>query len=139
MTAIPALFLATWRKEVIAMTKTFAQRLNDVKNMLAGLTTHIDEISKRGISAEALAGANTLYDQISTLQNERNALKARSQEATLQAEEVMTELESFCSEAKKLVKIQFSKETWPEFGFRQGEYAGQTATTTDDNTTSASA
>jgi hypothetical protein len=115
------------------VTKTFAKRLNDAKNMLAGLAAHADEISKRGISTEALAGANTLYDKISTIQNERNALKARNQEATLQAEQVMAELESFCSEAKKLVKIEFSKETWPEFGFRQGEFAGQTVTTTNDN------
>jgi outer membrane murein-binding lipoprotein Lpp len=85
------------------------------------------EISKRGISAktkiDANANANTLYDKVNTIQNKRNSLKTRSQEATVQAEQAMDELKSFCSEARKLVKIQFPKETWPEFEFRQGEYA----------------
>ena len=115
------------------MPKNFAQRLNDAKNMLAGLSSHADEISKRGISAESLTNANALYDKANTIQNERNALKARNQEATVQAEQVMGDLESFCSETKKLVKIQFPKETWPEFGFRQGEYAGQIVKATNDN------
>jgi hypothetical protein len=125
-------------KEVTKMPYNFAQRLNNAKNMLAGMTTYADRISKRGISAESLANATTLYDQTNTVQNERNALKARSQEATAQAEELMEELESFCSEAKKLIKIEFPKETWPEFGFRLGEYAGKTGTTPDDNKTTAS-
>jgi hypothetical protein len=116
------------------MPKNFAQRLNNAKNMLAGLAAHADAISKRGISAESLTNANALYEKASTIQNERNALKARTQEATAQAEEIMTQLESFCSEARKLVKIEFSKETWPEFGFRQGEYAGQTETTDTNKT-----
>ena len=115
------------------MTKTFAQRLNDAKNMLAGLAAHADQIGKRGISAESLTNVNALYGKANDLQNERNALKARSQEATVQAEQVMAELESFCSEAKKLVRIEFPKETWPEFGFRQGEFAGRAVTTTNDN------
>jgi hypothetical protein len=112
------------------MPKTFAHRLNNAKNMLAGLTLHADQLSKRGITADSVTKANQLYDQTSTLQNERNSLKARCQEATVQAEQLMTELENFCSEAKKLVRIEFPKETWPEFGFRRGEYAGQTAAAT---------
>ena len=35
--------------------ETFAQRLIDAKNMLAGLTAHTSELSKRGITPEALA------------------------------------------------------------------------------------
>jgi len=118
------------------MTKTFAQQLNDAKNMLAGLAAHAEQIAKRGISAESLTNANALYDQVSRLQNERNALKARCQEATVQAEQLMTELESLCSQAKKLVKIEFPKETWPEFGFRKGECAqtrGQNMTAPNDD------
>jgi hypothetical protein len=32
----------------------------------------------------------------------------------------------FCSEAKKLVRIELPLETLPELGFRQGEYADWT-------------
>jgi hypothetical protein len=132
---IKTLFFYCLWKGGDSMTKTFAKRLNDAKNMLAGMATYANRISKRGISAEALTNANALYEQTTTLQNERNALKARSQEATVQAEELMEQLEGFCSEAKKLIKIEFPKETWPEFGFRLGEYAAQTAASPDDNKT----
>jgi hypothetical protein len=108
------------------MPKNFAQRLNNAKNMLAGLTAHAEQVSRRGISAEFLTKTNGLYEQTSMLQNERNALKARCQEATVQAKLAMTELEKHCSEARKLIRIEFPKETWPEFGFRYGEYAAKT-------------
>lgn len=109
------------------MGRTFAQRLNNAKNMLAGLTANVDKLTKWGITAEVVANGNQLYDQASNLEITRNALKARSQEATDQAEQVMNELEGFCSDAKKIVKIELPKESWPEFGFRQGEYAEQAA------------
>jgi hypothetical protein len=107
------------------MGRTFAQRLNNAKNMLAGLTANVDKLTKWGITAEVVANGNLLYDQASDLEIARNALKARSQEATEQAEQVMDELEGFCSDAKKIVKIELPKESWPEFWFRQGEYAEQ--------------
>jgi hypothetical protein len=55
--------------------------------MLARLAVNADQIGKRGISVESLTHANALYDKASKLQNEWNALKARSQEATVQAQQ----------------------------------------------------
>jgi hypothetical protein len=67
----------------------------------------------------------SLYEQANKLENDRNAIKACSQEATAQAEQVMTELVRLCSDAKKLVRMELSSESCPEFGFRKGEYAAK--------------
>ena len=70
---------------------------------------------------------STLYQQATKQDDDRNALKARSQEATAQAEKTMGDLEKLCSDAKKLVRMELPEETWPEFGFRKGEYSSKVA------------
>jgi hypothetical protein len=110
---------------------TFAQRLMNVKNMLAGLGAHTSELSKRGITPEVLTQMGQLYQQAVKQDDDRNALKARSLESTANAEQTMTELESFCSDARKLVRMELSQESWPEFGFRKGEFASKAAPVTE--------
>ena len=111
---------------------TFAQRLVSVKNMIAGINAHANEVSKRGITQEVLDQMSQLYEKAAKLDDDRNALKARSQEATAQAEETMSDLETLCSNAKKVVRMDFAEETWPEFGFRKGEYASKAAAVTPE-------
>jgi hypothetical protein len=106
---------------------TFSKRLILVKNMLAGLNAHASELSKRGITQEVLDQMSQLYEKATKQDDDRNALKARSQEATAEAEQTMYDLESRCSEAKKLVRMDLSEQTWPEFGFRKGEFASKAA------------
>ena len=109
------------------MTQAFARQLNNAKNLMAGLTTHAAQLGKRGITPEVIAQMTSLYEQANRLDDERNAIKARSQEATVQVEQVMTELERLYAQAKKLVRIELPSESWPEFGFRKGEYAAKAA------------
>ena len=111
---------------------TFAERLITAKNMLAGLTAHTSELGKRGITPEVLGQMGQLYQQVAKLDDDRNTLKARSQESTANAEQTMTELERFCSDARKLVRMELPSESWPEFGFRKGEYAGKGAQVTTE-------
>ena len=104
---------------------TFAERLMTAKNMVAGLTAHAPDLTSRGITKEVLDQMNQLYERAIELDDKRNALKARSQEATSETEETMSELESLCSDAKKIVRMELPEESWPEFGFRKGEYAAK--------------
>jgi hypothetical protein len=106
---------------------TFAERLMNTKNMLAGLTAHTGELSKRGVTSEAIGQMNQLYQQAIRQDDDRNAIKARSQEATVEAEHTMTELERLCSDARILVRMELPSESWPEFGFRKGQYARKVA------------
>ena len=108
---------------------TYAERLISAKNMIAGLSAHAGEVGKRGITQEVLDQMSGLYEKAAKLDDDRNALKARSQEATTQVEETMSDLENLCSNAKKIIRMDFAEETWPEFGFRKGEYAKTTVVT----------
>ncbi len=52
-------------------------------------------------------------------------------EATSEAEKTMGELEGLCGNARQIVRMDFVEETWPEFGFRKGEYSSKTVGTTE--------
>ena len=45
---------------------TFAQRLASAKNMIAGLSAHADEVSKRGFTKEVLNQMSQLYQSSQT-------------------------------------------------------------------------
>jgi hypothetical protein len=60
---LPGVIFLSPGKEVTEMSKTFAQRLNNAKNMLAGLTAHVEDLSKRGITAESITEGTALYDK----------------------------------------------------------------------------
>ena len=110
---------------------TFAKRLITAKSMIAGLSAHADEVSQRGFTKEVIGQMTGLYEKAVGLDDKRNAIKARSREATSEAEKTMGELESLCGDARQIVRMDFVEETWPEFGFRKGEYAAKTAAATE--------
>ncbi len=110
---------------------TFAKRLITAENMIAGLAAHTDEVSQRGFTKEVIGQMTALYQKAVGLDDKRNALKARSREATSEAEKTMGQLEGLCGNARQIVRMDFVEETWPEFGFRKGEYAGKKATEKD--------
>ena len=110
---------------------TFAKRLITAGNMIAGLTAHADEVSQRGFTKEVIGQMTALYEKAVGLDDKRNALKARSREATSEAEKTMGQLEGLCGDARQIVRMDFVEETWPEFGFRKGEYASKTVGTTE--------
>ena len=56
---------------------TFAERFISAKNMIAGLTAHADEVSKRGFAKEVLGQMTALYEKAVKQDDDRNALKAR--------------------------------------------------------------
>lgn len=102
---------------------TFAERTLSAKNLIAGLGAHLGELGKRGITQEVITEMSGLYNDAIRKNESRNALKARSQEATAETEEIMNHLESMCSDAKKIVRMELPEETWPEFGFRKGQFS----------------
>jgi hypothetical protein len=105
------------------MINTYAHRINRVKAILGGMTAYGDKLAKWGITPEFITKMTQLYNQANENEQKRNAAKAGSQQLTAEQEAIMTELESNCSMVKKLVRFELPKQYWPEFGFREGEYA----------------
>ncbi len=105
------------------MDRSYAHRIDRVKSILGGMTAYEDKLEKWGITQEFITNMTTLYNQANTNEQKKNALKATVQQLTLAQEETMDKLESNCAMVKKLVRFELPKQCWPEFGFRQGEYA----------------
>jgi hypothetical protein len=57
------------------------------------------------------------------MSGKKSAIKSSAQQLTVEQDQIMDDLESNCAMVKKLVRFELSKEYWPEFGFRKGEYA----------------
>ncbi len=68
-------------------------------------------------------GWNICFNKANDNEQKKNALKANAQQLTVAQEQLMEELESNSAMAKKLVRFELPKETWPGFGFRKGDYA----------------
>ena len=107
------------------MYQTFAHQINKAKNMLDGLKASGDKLAKWGITADFIAAMSDLHDQANQLESKRNALNASAQETTAQQQQIMADLNNQYSVAKRLVKIEMPKESWPAFGFRAGEFAAK--------------
>ncbi len=105
------------------MDRSYAHRIDRIKSILGGVAAYGDKLEKWGITPEFITSLTTLYNQANTNEQKKNALKAIVQQLTLAQEETMNKLESNCAMVKKLVRFELPKECWPEFGFRQGEYA----------------
>ena len=97
--------------------------VNRARNLLEGLKAHEERIAKRGITPEILARMEELHGQASQNETRRNGLRAQSLEATTEQEQVMEELNAICTEARKLIRIEMSEDSWPAFGFRSGEFS----------------
>ena len=117
----PYFFVSTKGGE--KMDRSYAQRIDRVKGILGGMTANADKLEKWGITQQFITNMTTLYNQASENEQKKNALKASTQQLTVAQDQVMGELESNCAMVKKLVRFELPKEYWPEFGFRQGEYA----------------
>lgn len=105
------------------LSRSYAHRIYRVKAVLDGLAAHTDKLTQLGVAPDYIAKMNELYDRAQANEQRRNAMKSSAQLATAEQETIMAELESNCGMIKKLVRFQLPKEHWPEFGFREGEYA----------------
>lgn len=107
------------------MIKTFAHRINAVKKILAGTAGQAEALAQ-WLKADYLTEFQAQFDLVGQIEDRRSALKARVQEETTTMEQAMGRLEGMAAFVKKVVRTQLPHETWPEFGFRKGEYAGKT-------------
>lgn len=99
------------------MPCSFAERINNIKIMLAGIKAEITDLAAWGITAEYIRAMENLYNEVLTLDNEHEAQKAILKSMTAKLNQKMDDLERRFMTAKKIVKIQKPKEAWIGFGF----------------------
>ena len=97
---------------------SYADEINATKVMLAGLKSHAEQMSKRGVDAEFLSGLEEDYTVSMNLDNDQEAFKARLKETTATLDDRIDRMIKKRSIARKLVKLEMPKESWKEFGIK---------------------
>lgn len=96
--------------------KSYADSINKMKLMLAGIKSNQTELAKRGVDAEYIADFETSYTQAQGLDDEQEKMKADVKMKTAELDAAMVIGLKKLSETKKLVKMTIPKEKWIEFG-----------------------
>lgn len=99
------------------MPMSFAERINNIKVMLAGIKAETAELAAWGLTEDYIKAMEALYAEVMELDNAHEAQKAKLKSLTAELNQKMSDLESRFMTAKKIVKLQKPKETWVGFGF----------------------
>lgn len=95
---------------------SYADEIAATKVILAGLKANAEKLAKRGIDDQFLAELEGTYNQVLTLDNEQETLKAKLKEKSAILSDQVSAMQKLRSEAKKLVKLEIPQTLWREFG-----------------------
>ncbi len=96
--------------------KTYAESIKDAEVMSAGLKNNAERVAKRGLDKTFTTSFDTGLGNAIKLNNEQEQLKAALMQKTAELDAQMAALSAQLSEARSIVKIEFPKEQWKEFG-----------------------
>ena len=99
-------------------SKSYADKVNASKLMLAGLKQNADRMAKRGLDATFIANYEAVHGNVRTLDNEQEKLKAEVKTKTEQLEKECQAMDALYAEAKKTVKLEMEQSRWKEFGIQ---------------------
>lgn len=97
-------------------SRSFADQVNNTEVMLNGLKNNLEILSKRGIDQEFLDQMTQLHQDVITLNNEQENLKATLKIKTDDLNRNLTELARIYAQSRKLVKMELPQVQWVEFG-----------------------
>jgi ribonuclease I len=95
---------------------SYAEEVAAIRVMLSGARAHLTQLSKRGIDQAFITGFEADLNDMITMNNEQEALKARLKEKTAALDETSETAKKKMSELKKMIKIELPQESWREFG-----------------------
>lgn len=97
-------------------TKSFIEVTTDTRTMVAALTAHIDQVSKRGADVEYIVELEAQLHQSMILSTQVAELKSQLKLKTAELETTFTTLKKKYSEARKIVKLSVDQAGWKAFG-----------------------
>lgn len=97
---------------------SYAENINSVKLMLAGLKQYPDRVGKRGLDTKFIADLEAMHKSAQDLDNAQEDLKAKLKEKTSVLDDQISAMDEKMSEAVKAVKLEMEKETWKSFGIQ---------------------
>ena len=97
-------------------TKTYAQQISDAQVMENGLKNNLERVNRRGLDVEFVDGLGENRRDATTLNDEQEQLKAAQEMKTVELRAKLKDMDLKMREARKVVKLEFPKEQWKEFG-----------------------
>jgi hypothetical protein len=95
---------------------SYAEQISNAQVMVSGLKGNAEKVARRGIDGAFVTGLDANLQSVTTLNNEQEKLKADLKAKTAELDAKLLEVEAAVAEAKKIVKMDFPKEQWKEFG-----------------------
>jgi hypothetical protein len=98
--------------------QSYAERVQNAEVMLAGIKSHKETLSPRGINDQYIEKFEALTKNCVNTNNTQEKAKADLMALTRQLEESLTELEKELQFCKRVVKTDIPKSQWKEFGMQ---------------------
>ncbi|MDP4271449.1 MAG: hypothetical protein Q8909_15220 [Bacteroidota bacterium] len=94
----------------------FAERISSAEVMSSGLEGNAERVVRRGLDDSFRTKLVADRQAAIVLNNEQERLKALLKAKTEELDSKMEEVDKAMAEAKKVVKLEFAKTQWAEFG-----------------------
>jgi hypothetical protein len=98
------------------MSKVYSQHVAKVQTLVAGLKENVDLLKNKGIDAPFIKKLESENSLAAVYNQECDKLKAEVKAKTTQSNAKLNEVKRMALEAKKIIKRDFDKSRWPEFG-----------------------
>jgi hypothetical protein len=95
---------------------SYAEQISNAQVMVAGLRANAVQVNRRGIDEVFTTKLDADRLAAGTLNDQQEKLKADLKSKTAELDAKMNEMEKELSEAKKIVKMDFSQDQWKQFG-----------------------
>jgi hypothetical protein len=99
------------------MSNAFSDRIVSNKIMIANIKANQDRLTTWGLTSQYVTQMETLFNDVLTMDNNHEALKAQLKTMTADLNAKMEQLEQMFRDAKKIIKIQEPQEAWVGYGF----------------------
>ncbi len=95
---------------------TIAEQLSTAELLMAGLATHGERLSKRGLDSDFLTRLTACHRGMTDAYAAQQEYKALWMGKTEERQTFQNELQDLCSEARKMIKVELSQDAWRQFG-----------------------
>jgi hypothetical protein len=95
---------------------SYAEDISAAEVMSAGLDNNAGQVARRGLDEAFTGKLKSDLQKAIVLNSEQERLKADLKRKTEELKATMTALNAEVAEARKIVKIDFPKTQWKEFG-----------------------
>jgi hypothetical protein len=96
--------------------KTYAENVSQAEVMIAGIRANQERFAKRGLGNDFPVDMEINLKDVRNFNNEQESIKAKLKTKTEELNTSMEALEGKIDEAKKVVKLEFDKSEWKQFG-----------------------